>query len=208
MLYYTRMITFSGQSEWSDYFPVKLPFAFLDQSHLMFAAECLSANGVPCCLHKLPPPRLCSLFPEHCSVVREKGERAALRRNNSTMRRCQALGAVRWMMIWAHCCCCFSLCWMLTHGFPWLGVDPLCGQSPGGSGGKGWVGCNEPSLDCWAVVCGSRFCVYVCMHAYICVLVRRHGSGVPFFCVPFWWISMACYSDSNHLHISDTVHKI
>lgn len=37
-------------------FPVKLPFASLDQSYLMFATDYLGAGGVPCCLNKPPPP--------------------------------------------------------------------------------------------------------------------------------------------------------
>lgn len=61
---------------------------------------------------------------------REKGKRAALKRNNSTVRRCQALGAVRWMMIWVRWCCCFSLCWMLTHGPQVAGRRPTVWSGP------------------------------------------------------------------------------
>lgn len=148
------------------------------------------------CLSKqLPHTHTHTHNPPDCAALswalwwREKGKRAALRRNNSTVRRCQAQGAVRWVMICVHWCCCSLLCWMLNHGPLWLGVDPLCGQDPGGNGGKGWAGCNEPGLYCCAIVCCSRFfphcvCVYnACL--YVCFTMR------PF---SHWGISKGCCS--------------
>lgn len=128
-----------------------------------------------------PTPRLCSPFPAHCSGEK----RAREQRSGETIAPwgdVRALGAARWMMIWAHWCCCFSLCWMLTHGPLWLGVDPLCGQDPGGCGGKGWVGCNEPSLDCWARVCRSRFCVYVCVSLHVSFSMPPWVRGALLLC--------------------------
>lgn len=120
-----------------------------------------SAVGVPCCLNKPHPPDCAALC---CALLwREKGKRTALRRNNSTVRRCQALGVVRWMMIWAHWWCCFSLCWMLTHGPLWLGVDPLCGQHPSGSGGQvQWAQAWTAGL--WSVWRSFSFSVCACMY--------------------------------------------
>lgn len=69
---------------------------------------------------------------------------------------------------------------MLTRGPLWLGVDPLCGQDPGGSVGKGWVGCNEPSLECWVVVCWCMFCVYVlCVSFHLCFSMPPWTQGCP-----------------------------
>lgn len=76
---------------------------------------------------------------------------------------------------------------MLTHGPPWLGVDPLCGQDPGGSGGKGG---RAGGWDVMSPVCtagllsvGAGFvCVCVFMHACLYVLVCHHGCCALLLC--------------------------
>ena len=107
-----------------------------DRFCLIFAMDFLRAGRVPCLSKQLHPPRTPPDWAALSSALwwREKGKRAALRRD-STTRRCQAQGAVSWMMIWIRPYCRVSLCCMLKHGPLWLGVDPLCGQGPIGGGG-------------------------------------------------------------------------
>jgi len=80
--------------------------------------------------------------------------------------------------------------WSSTHGVVSAPVVVVEG---------GWVGCNEPTMCCWASVCWSTspLCVCVCVCVYACSSVcfsMPPKDAAPSPCFPCWWISKGRYS--------------